>query len=278
MAGDKVRRGKKKSSNRIQDQMEFYFSNSNLRRDRFIREKLFELAPQNVVTEEDDGSDGKEMRLGLDLSLFLNFNNIKSLTSDVSVLKDSLVRSKSLSVYQAVEGGQLLVARKDWATLSNLSDFLVELDGNNQEFDKRTIYCENLPLHASQQWLRQIFSQFGQINLVSVPKFKGNQRIKQFCFVEFAEEATMPAVLEYFRQFNGVLCYDETQSDHLQSIQTFQEEEAGEGKKKKRKKEEEDQEEEAVGEGDTSIEEAEKAQPSKELNDNMIHDLKIMPK
>lgn len=176
--------------------------------------------------------------------------------------------------------------------MDGLSDFLHALDGNNKEFDCRTVYCENLPINASQQWLRKIFAQFGNINLVSVPRFKGNQRIKQFCFVEFADEATLPSVLDYFRQFNGVLCYDETESNHLQSIQKFHEENqqtddekpspGDKGATKRRKKNSQPGEggvPEKVEEDDGDEEEAKTQKAvSAELNDNMIYDLKIMPK
>lgn len=286
------KKSKKKSTNRILTQMEFYFSDSNLRRDRFLREKIGECMPQMVAGEDPESA---ERRVGVDLSIFLQFNNIKAITDDVTVIRDSLAGSSLLDTFpvQAEEGlAHWYVARKDWEGLDGLTDFLQALDGSNKEFDSRTVYCENLPINASQQWLRKIFAQFGKINLVSVPRFKGNQRIKQFCFVEFADEATLPSVLDYFRQFNGVLCYDETESNHLQSIQKFHEEnQQNEEQKvpprdkgaKRRKKnsqlpeevEEKQAEEEQEGEEDAA--QTQKA-VSAELNDNMIYDLKIMPK
>lgn len=290
-------KNKKKSSsgNRIQDQMEFYFSDSNLRRDKFLRQKISECVPHNIITADDEPP---ESRLGLELSLFLNFNNIKAMTTEVSALQFALTKSSFLSCFQvpATDGPQWFVGRTDWLGREELSEFLSELDNNNQEFDKRTIYCENLPINASQQWLRQIFSQFGKINLVSVPKFKGNQRIKQFAFVEFAEEGPVEEVLEYFKRFNGVLCYND--SENLQSIQKFHEEQEGSGdhvkggnnnnnknKRKAKKKEastqqeggDKEQEEDAVeDEGTTTNKDDKPAYP--ELNDNMIYDLKIMTK
>lgn len=311
--GKPPKKPKKKSGSRILDQMEFYFSDSNLRRDKFLREKISECVPKEIVPEEGASTEPDKPtshRLGLELSLFLNFNNIKAMTTDVCVLQAALAKSQLLSCFQVAtdDTAQWFVGRVDWIERTELTEFLSELDGNNQEFDKRTIYCENLPINASQQWLRQIFAQFGKINLVSVPKFKGHQRIKQFCFVEFAEEAPLKAVLEYFQQFNGVLCYDETDSDNLQSIQKFHEEHGQKGaeaekgdtkggqKKGKRsgkrgsKKEldtqgagasvgapvEEEQEDEA-GEEEEDQEDT-KVNKYPELNDNMIHDLKIMTK
>lgn len=295
-------KNKKKSSsgNRIQDQMEFYFSDSSLRRDKFLRQKISECVPLEVITAEDEAP---ESRLGLELSLFLNFNNIKAMTTEVSALQSALDKSSFLSCFQVTptdgtSGPQWFVGRSDWLGRVELTEFLSELDHNNQEFDKRTIYCENLPINASQQWLRQIFSQFGKINLVSVPKFKGNQRIKQFAFVEFAEEAPLQEVLEYFKRFHGVLCYDD--SENLQSIQKFHEEQEGSGdhvkggnsnnnknqNKRKNKNcnttgtekgDSEDAPKDVVEDEETKTDQEDKpAYP--ELNDNMIYDLKIMTK
>lgn len=108
------KKGKKKATNRILGQMEFYFSDSNLRRDRFLREKIGECVPQPVVGE---GHESAESRLGIDLSIFLQFNNIKAITDDVTVLRDSLLNSLLLDTFQVQvegDGTHLFVARKDW--------------------------------------------------------------------------------------------------------------------------------------------------------------------
>lgn len=227
------------------------------------------------------------------------------------------------------------MARKDWEDREDLHSFLADLDGNNQGFDKRTIYIENLPSNANQNWLRQLFSRFGKVNLVSVPKFKfkgGGQRIKQFCFIEFANEENLQCAMEYFKQFNGILCYDE--ADNLLSIHKFHEEEEELQQQQQQKqpkqtpevneldvtseekKTNQDKSQQAVKkskrrnrkkkapqvahtEGETKVEENVQEQEQDtveeeeeededednsekksypELNDNMIYDLKIMPK
>lgn len=242
---------------------------------------------------------------GLELDLFLNFNKIKTLVSTELALKDILLRSTSLRVWMCESEQKWFVARRDWP--ADLSEFLGSLD-NNQDFDRRTIYCENLPISANQEWLRKVFSQFGKINLVSVPTFKGHKRIKQFSFVEFADLASMEKVLDYFRRFNGVL-YEDTQPDNLQSIRKFHEEEegvvddsnigssdnvaVGGGKQNKTKKKNKNNKRDAhtVGNiplkakgivedkevmGNTSVPQIDpKDSP---LNDNMIYDMKIMTK
>lgn len=306
---------KKKSSNRIQSQMEFYFSDSNLRRrDKFLREKITNAVPRTVKV--DDTGVPAVTKIGIELAIFMSFNQIKAMTSSESEIRDSLSSSQLLEVFQAAETEVWYVARRDWDGMVEMSQFFQDLDANNEDFDKRTIYCENLPIHANQEWLRKIFAQFGKINLVSVPTFKGQKRIKQFCFVEFGSDEGMKNVLAFFKPFNGVLCYDDTDSNNLQSIKKFHEEEhelnrgkeeAGEDsatavpgnepskvtatettttppkKKKNRRKNKSNKDKEEVAEDqeddeDKSVIEETPKKNYPELNDNMIYDLKIMPK
>ena len=54
---------------------------------------------------------------------------------------------------------------------------------------------EQLPSHARHEWVSQIFSTFGTVAYVSLPKFKDQIRIKGFAFVEFTKaESAIKAV------------------------------------------------------------------------------------
>lgn len=46
---------------------------------------------------------------------------------------------------------------------------------------------ERLPSHASIEWITSIFSEYGVVAYVSLPKFKDATRIKGFAFVEFCD-------------------------------------------------------------------------------------------
>ncbi|XP_021349315.1 la-related protein 7-like, partial [Mizuhopecten yessoensis] len=77
----KPRKRMKSLYNNIRDQVEFYFSDSNLHRDRFMKK---------VIAESEDGY--------IDIGVFLNFNKIKVLTTDVGALQKALKSSSKLQV------------------------------------------------------------------------------------------------------------------------------------------------------------------------------------
>lgn len=51
--------------------------------------------------------------------------------------------------------------------------------------DECTVYVQNLPPDMDHEMLSTLFSQYGQVVYVSVPKFKNNKKIKGFAFIEF---------------------------------------------------------------------------------------------
>lgn len=44
--------------------------------------------------------------------------------------------------------------------------------------DSRTVYVESIPVTASREWLERVFSEYGTVAYISLPKFKDSQRIK----------------------------------------------------------------------------------------------------
>jgi RNA recognition motif-containing protein len=54
----------------------------------------------------------------------------------------------------------------------------------NYNPDTRTIYAENIPADSTHDSLTTFFSQIGNVQYVSLPKFE-DKRIKGFAFVEF---------------------------------------------------------------------------------------------
>lgn len=50
--------------------------------------------------------------------------------------------------------------------------------------DECTIYVQKLPPEADHDWISKMFSQYGPIDYISIPKYK-NKAIKGFAFVEF---------------------------------------------------------------------------------------------
>lgn len=119
--------------------------------------------------------------LDVDLSVFLNFNKISALTNNV---KD---------IATALEKSELLKLSEDKTKVCRISP--VE---NKENEDACTIYVERLPDDTEHEWLKEIFSTFGTVDYVSLPKYKHNKRHKGFAFIEFKDEEDANKVITYF--------------------------------------------------------------------------------
>ncbi|KAK3703766.1 hypothetical protein QZH41_008439 [Actinostola sp. cb2023] len=66
--------------------------------------------------------------------------------------------------------------------------------------DAETIYVENLPQNTDHDCLRKIFSQFGKVMYVSIPRFKHTGDIKGFAFIEFESSNEAGSAVETFHK------------------------------------------------------------------------------
>ncbi|XP_021201282.3 la-related protein 7 [Helicoverpa armigera] len=144
----RIRHRKKQLYENILKQMEFYFSDANLTKDRFLGD-LVKKDPY------------------VPLELFLKFNKVRSLTQDVNDIAKAMKNSTLLDLSE----DRLKVKRKT-AVLP-------------YDADSRTVYVESIPVTASREWLERVFSDYGHVAYISLPKFKNSQKIKGFAFIEF---------------------------------------------------------------------------------------------
>lgn len=160
----KVRRRKKKLFKSIRCQMEFYFSDANLRKDRYMSE---------LVHKDEEGY--------VDLEVFLTFHKIQALTTDV---KD---------IAAAVSSSEMLQIDDERRRVRRCTALATKPD-----VDECTLYVERLPLHADHAWLKGVFSRHGQVLYVSLPRYRHNGRIKGFAFVEFASSEDVHRACQHF--------------------------------------------------------------------------------
>ena len=106
----KVRRRKKALHQHIRNQMEFYFSDANLSKDRFMQK----------ITQDDDE---------VDLQLFLKFNKIKKITEDLG------------EIAKALKYSQVLKVSGDGSKVSRITPFVPR---SQAEVDNCTIYVVTL--------------------------------------------------------------------------------------------------------------------------------------
>ena len=134
-------------------QLSFYFSESNLRRDRF----LLRLTGADGIGE-------------VPLATLATFNRVAALTTDESVLACAL---------RAIDS---LVVSDDGASVRRAQPIPLE-----DTSPARTVYVENLPAGCSIETLRELFIPCGGVAHVSIPRC-GSRDSLGFAFVEFDKE------------------------------------------------------------------------------------------
>ncbi|KAL0281644.1 UNVERIFIED_CONTAM: hypothetical protein PYX00_002568 [Menopon gallinae] len=181
-----VRRRKKQLYAAIRERMEFYFSDANLQKDRFLT-RLLAKSPE------------------VELEVFLKFNKILQLTDDVRDLTKALKKSEML---QLTEDKSRVFRTTPIKEKSNA--------------DECTIYVEHLSCDADHDWLKDIFSKFGKVDYISIPKYKSSGKIKGFAFVEFESPDAALKALEEFEKA-GCCLTNQMNPEQLCSIATYEE-------------------------------------------------------
>ncbi|XP_016948773.1 la-related protein 7 [Drosophila biarmipes] len=182
---DGGRKRKRHLFNSIRGQMEFYFGDANLSKDRFLR-RFVEQDPY------------------VPLEIFLTFNKIKTLTQDVQQIAKALSNSQLLELDET----KLKVKRR-----TKLPD--------QRDVNGKTLYVEALPANATHDWLKEVFSRYGPVAYVSLPHYPGTKRIKEFAFIEFEKSGSVEKAVKAFAQVQGVLSV-ETDPGELASVRSFQ--------------------------------------------------------
>ncbi|CAE8632528.1 unnamed protein product, partial [Polarella glacialis] len=141
---------------RVTKQLDFYFSDSNLRRDRFMRKTV----------EEGGGY--------IDLSELLRFNRIQAMQCrDVSQLAAAIQKSEILELS---EDGLKVRRNMTKAPMEDIDP------------TARTIYVEGLPLTFAVDDLAKFFARHGTVRYIDLPHHLETREPRGFCFVEFASE------------------------------------------------------------------------------------------
>ncbi|XP_071483462.1 la-related protein 7-like [Diadema antillarum] len=143
----------------ICQQVEFYFSDANLRKDRYLMQEI-----------------SKSEKGYVSLDVLANFNKMKSMTQDRKVIVAAIHQSSLLEL----SDDESSVRRKK------------PLEPPKHDPDDCTVYVENLPKKVNHDWLRKTFSYCGNVVYTSLPRYKSTGDSKGFAFVEFdhPEEAS----------------------------------------------------------------------------------------
>nr|XP_033338486.1 la-related protein 7 [Megalopta genalis]XP_033338487.1 la-related protein 7 [Megalopta genalis]XP_033338488.1 la-related protein 7 [Megalopta genalis] len=168
----------------ILKQMEFYFSDASLSKDRFL---------SSLINNDPY----------VDLNVFVSFNKIRELTTDIN------------RINKAIQSSTMLSTSEDGTKVRRITPIMVK-----ENTDECTVYVQNLPPDADHEMLSGIFSAYGTVEYVSVPRYKQTKKIKGFAFVEFDTPESATKCLKAFQE-KGCVLPSHTTPDELLSITTF---------------------------------------------------------
>ncbi|KAK2863226.1 hypothetical protein Q5P01_002759 [Channa striata] len=147
----------------VKKQVEFWFGDVNLHKDRFLRKLI------------DESADGY-----VDISVLASFNRMKKLTTDTKLIARAL---KSSSVVEVNLKGTK-VRRQ------------LPIGDVPEDVDSRTVYVELLPKDVTHSWIERVFTKCGNVVYISIPRYKSSGDSKGFAFVEFEKEDQAQKAIE----------------------------------------------------------------------------------
>ncbi|XP_009468820.1 PREDICTED: la-related protein 7 [Nipponia nippon] len=148
----------------IAKQVDFWFGDVNLHKDRFLREQI------------EKSRDGY-----VDISLLVSFNKMKKLTTDGKLIARAV---KSSSVVELDLEGTRIRRRQP-------------LGEQPKDVDSRTVYVELLPKNVNHSWIERVFGKCGNVVYVSIPRYRTSGDPKGFAFVEFETKEQAEKAIEF---------------------------------------------------------------------------------
>ncbi|XP_039397070.1 la-related protein 7 isoform X1 [Mauremys reevesii] len=148
----------------IAKQVDFWFGDVNLHKDKFLREQI------------EKSRDGY-----VDISLLVSFNKMKKLTTDGKLIARAV---KSSSVVELDLEGTRIRRRQP-------------LGEQPKDVDSRTVYVELLPKNVNHSWIERVFGKCGNVVYISIPRYKSTGDPKGFAFVEFETREQADKAIEF---------------------------------------------------------------------------------
>ncbi|XP_030306035.1 la-related protein 7 [Calypte anna] len=148
----------------IAKQVDFWFGDVNLHKDRFLREQI------------EKSRDGY-----VDISLLVSFNKMKKLTTDGKLIARAV---KGSSVVELDLEGTRIRRRQP-------------LGEQPTDVDSRTVYVELLPKNVSHSWIERVFGKCGNVVYISIPRYRTTGDPKGFAFVEFETKEQAEKAIEF---------------------------------------------------------------------------------
>ncbi|XP_053317465.1 la-related protein 7 [Spea bombifrons] len=147
----------------IARQVDFWFGDVNLHKDRFLREQ---------IEKTRDGY--------IDLCMLASFNKMKKLTTDTKLIA------------RAVKNSSVVELNLDSTKIRRR----LPLGEKPQDVDCRTVYAELLPKNVNHSWIERVFGKCGNVVYISIPRYKSSGDPKGFAFIEFETQEQAAKAIE----------------------------------------------------------------------------------